>query len=79
MCQTHSKILYLTWKCFPADWANRNEEGGKGENWWAHGGDGDDDDEDMEDQGAQSGNEDLGLDDEAMAHLSKHCKVADMA
>ena len=32
----------------------------------------------MEDQEAQSGDEDLGLNDEAMADSSKHCKVADM-
>ena len=31
----------------------------------------------MEDQGAQSGNEDLGSDDEATACSSKHRKVAD--
>ena len=76
MCQTRSKIPYLTRKRFRADWAKRNEEWGKGENRRAHGRDGD---EDMEDQGAQSGDEDLGSDDEATARSSKRCKVADMA
>ena len=78
MCQTRSKIPDFTQKRFLADWAKRNE-GGKGENRRAHGGDGDEDDEDMEDQGAQSGNEDLGLDDEVTVRSPKPRKVADMA
>ena len=63
-------------KALPCRLGKRNEEWGKGENRRAHGRDGD---EDMEDQGAQSGDEDLGSDDEATARSSKRCKVADMA
>ena len=55
------------------------KKGGKGENWQAHGRDGNEDDKDMEDQGAQSGKEDLSSDDEATARSSKRRKVADMA
>ena len=66
-------------KAFHCKLGKKKRRRGKGENRRAHGGDGDEDDEDMEDQGAQSRNEDLGSDDEATAHSPKRRKVADTA
>jgi len=90
MCQTRLKIPYLTWKCFPADWAiteidkqylanqwKETKKREKGKTRWAHGGDRDKDD--LEDHGAQSGNEDSGSDDKATMCLAKCRKVTDMA